>query len=189
MQSHFLASSTSTTTILPHKQPPPKPGQGQGQQQLVPITVMNSTIRAGRHGGEGGTGEQGEPKQSAGGAKKSRAFTGDSPHPPHRPDESEQTLPSRVNDTDDDNDIFVDSSRTPQDKVESKGEEGAPATAPVAKKRRASNPYCPGCCGTLLFSSFVTTTPRTFPRAQPSSSRSGYRGPAKRRHWGRVQDI
>ena len=111
---------------------------------------MNSTIRAGRHGGEGGTGEQGEPKQSAGGAKKSRAFTGDSPHPPHRPDESEQTLPSRVNDTDDDNDIFVDSSRTPQDKIESKGEEGAPATAPVAKKRRASNPIVQVAVGPSL---------------------------------------
>ena len=55
----------------------------------------------------GGAGEQGEPKQSVGGIKKSRAFTGDSLHPPHHPDEAGETLPSRVNDGDDD-DIFTD---------------------------------------------------------------------------------
>ena len=44
----------------------------------------------------------------------------------------------------------MDSSRTPQDKIESKGEEGAPATAPVAKKRRASNPIVQVAVGPSL---------------------------------------
>ena len=146
--------------------------------------ATNPTNRVGQRGGEGGTGEQGEPKQSAGGAKKSRAFTGDSPHPPHRPDESEQTLPSRVNDTDDDNDIFVDSSRTPQDKIESKGEEGAPATAPVAKKRRASNPIVQVAVGPSLLI-LRHNYPKDLPQGTTSSSRSGYHEPAKRRRTGK----
>ena len=61
-----------------------------------------------------------EPKQSSRGAKKSRAFTGDSPHPPHRPNEPDATLPARPNDVANDDDVFADTSRTPQDKVESK---------------------------------------------------------------------
>ena len=54
----------------------------------------------------------------------------------------------------------MDTSQTPHDKEESEGEEEAIAAAPVAKKRRASNPYCPGCCGTLLFSSFCHNYPQ-----------------------------
>ena len=47
--------------------------------------------------------------------------------------------------------------------VENKGEEGATVAAP-AKKCRASNPYHPGCCGTLLFSSLWHQYPKDLPQ-------------------------
>ena len=94
---------------------------------------MNPTNRASRYGGEGGA-EQGEQgKQSSGGAKKARAFMGDSPHPPHCPNEPDATLPTRPNDTNNDDDVFTDTSRTLQDEAESKGEEGMAVAAPVIK--------------------------------------------------------
>ena len=36
--------------------------------------------------------------------------------------------------------------------------------APAAKKRRASNPYHPGCCGTLLFSLLRHQYPKDLPQ-------------------------
>ena len=36
--------------------------------------------------------------------------------------------------------------------------------APATKKRRASNPYRPGCCGTLLFSSLRHNYPKDLPQ-------------------------
>ena len=93
---------------------------------------------------------------------------GDSPHPPHRPNEPDVTLPARPNDIDNDDDVFTDTSQTPQDKAESKGEEGMAVAAPVTKKQRASNPYHPGCCGTLLFISLRHNYPKDLPRAPPS---------------------
>ena len=151
--------------------PPSKQGQGQGQQQLVPIPVTNPTNRVGRHGGEGG--EQGEQgKQSSGGAKKTRAFMGDSPHP-HRPNEPDATLPARPNDVANNDNVFADTLRTLQDEVESSGEKEAVVAAPATKKREASNPYRPGCCRTLLFSSLRHNYLKDLPRAPPFSSRSG----------------
>ena len=50
-------------------------------------------------------------------------------------------------------DVFMDHLQTPHDEEESSGEEEAVAAAPAAKKQQAANPYHPGCCGTLLFSS------------------------------------
>ena len=44
--------------------------------------------------------------------KAEPSFSRDSTHPPHCPNESEQTLPSRVNDVDNDNDVFTDTLRT-----------------------------------------------------------------------------
>ena len=144
--------------------PPSKQGQGQGQQQLAPIPVTNPTNRVGQHGG-GGAGEQGEQgKQSSGGAKKTRAFTGDSPHPPHHSDEPDAALPARSNDANDDDNVFADTSQTPRDEAESEGEEGMAVAAPATKKRRASNPYRPGCCGTLLFSSLRHNYPKDLPQ-------------------------
>ena len=145
----------------PLKQPPSKTGQA---GQLAPIPVTNPTNRVGRYGGEGGAGEQ-EGKQSSRGAKKSRAaFMGDSPHPPHRPNEAGEALPSRasVNLNDDDNDVFTDHSRTLHNEWKAR-ERRIVATAPVKKKWRASNPYCPGCCGTLLFSSLCHQYPKDLP--------------------------
>ena len=50
----------------------------------------------------------------------SQTFTRDA-HPLHCTNESEQTLPSRVNDIDnDDNDMFTDTSQTPQGKAKMK---------------------------------------------------------------------
>ena len=37
-----------------------------------------------------------------------------------------------------------------------------PATAPVAKKHHAANPYHPSCCGTLPFSSLRHQYPKDF---------------------------
>ena len=42
-------------------------------------------------------------------------------------------------------------------------------------------PYCPGCCGTLLFSSIRHNYPKDLPRAPPFSSRSGYHAPPIKR--------
>ena len=86
------------------------------------------------------------------------------PAPSHCPNESEQTLPSRVNDIGNDNDIFVDTSWTPQDEAESEGEEGTVVAAPATKKRRASNTYFPGCWGTLLFSPLHHQYPKDLPQ-------------------------
>ena len=98
-------------------------------------------------------------------SQKARApFTGDSLHPPHNANESEQTFSSRVNDIDDNNDAFADTSRTLHNEAESNGEEGVVAAAPAAKKWRASNPYHPGCCGTLIFSSLQHQYPKDLPQ-------------------------
>ena len=40
----------------------------------------------------------------------------------------------------------------------------AAAAAPAAKKRCAGNPYRPGCCGTLLFSSLHHQYPKDLPQ-------------------------
>ena len=162
--------------------PPPKPRQQ--QRQLAPIPVMNPTNSTGWHGGEGGEG--GEGKQSTRGTKKSRAaFTGDSPHPPHRSNEAGETLPSRVNDVDNDDNVFMDTSKTPRDEVESEGEEGAPATAPVAKKHRVATPIVLVAVEPFYSHPFITTTPRTYHREQPSLSRSGYCEQPKRKTQGK----
>ena len=62
-------------------------------------------------------------------------------------------LPARVPVDDPSEDVFADHSRTQHDEEESSREEEAVAAAPAAKKQQAANPYHPGCCGTLLFSS------------------------------------
>ena len=86
---------------------------------------------------------------------------GDGVHAPLDPDE---TLPAwPMADVDDDS-IFADSSWTPHGEAESKGEEEAVAAAPAAKKRQVSNPYHPGCCGTLLFSSLCHQYPKDLPQ-------------------------
>ena len=75
-----------------------------------------------------------------------------------------KTLPVRpMLDADDDN-VFADSSRTPHGEAESEGEEEAAAAAPAAKKRCVSNPYHPGCCSTLLFSSLQHQYPKDLPQ-------------------------
>ena len=48
--------------------------------------------------------------------------------------------------------------------MESSGEEETPVAAPATKKWCASNPYCPGCCGTLLFSSLWHNYPKDLPQ-------------------------
>ena len=158
--------------------PPSKSSkQGAGATgQLPPIPVTNPSARVGRHGGEGGEGER--KQASTGSAKKRTPYLGDRAHALANTDE---TLPVWcMPDTDDDS-VFADSSRTPRGEAESEGEEEATAAAPVAKKRRASNPYRPGCCSTLLFSSLHHQYPKDLPRGQHSSSRSGYPEQPRRR--------
>ena len=46
-----------------------------------------------------------------------------------------------------------------------------PVAAPVTKKHCATNPYCPGCCGTLLFSRLRHQYPKDLPRVLHCSSR------------------
>ena len=87
---------------------------------------------------------------------------------------------------DDDNDIFTDALRTPQDEAENEGEEGTAVAAPVAKKRRASNPYHHGYCGTLLFSSLCHQYPKDLPRVHPFHQGVVAADSKEERNWGRV---
>ena len=64
----------------------------------------------------------------------------------------------------DDDSVFTDTSRTLWGEVESDDKVETPVAAPAAKKRRASNPYHPGCCSTLLFSSLCHQYPNDLPQ-------------------------
>ena len=162
---------------------PPKnnePGVRQGQ--LSPIPVTNPSIRAGQHGGDRGEGEQGA--KATGSTKKRTPFTGDGAHA--APDANDTLLahPATGLAADDDN-VFADSLRTPQGEAESEGEEEATAAAPAAKKWHASNPYRPGCCGTLLFSSLRHQYPKDLPQGTTLLIKSGYCEPPRRKRQGR----
>ena len=86
-------------------------------------------------------------------------------------------------------DVFTDHSWTPCNEGESKGEEGMPVAVPAAKKRCVSNLYCPGCCGTLLFSSMWHNYLKDLHKAQLYSSRSGYQELARRKRQRIIQDL
>ena len=96
--------------------------------------------------------EKENQKQNTEGAKKGKQmFTRDA-HPLHCPNEVDETLPVIGAIDNPNQDVFADALRA-MDKAESEGEEGTAVAAPATKKRCASNPYHPGCCGTHLFSS------------------------------------
>ena len=86
---------------------------------------------------------------------------GDGAHASLDPNE---TLPARPMADIDDDCVFADTSQTLQGEAESEEEEEVAAAAPAVKKRRAGNPYCPGCCGTLLFSSLCHQYPKDLPQ-------------------------
>ena len=139
--------------------PPPKTGEPGQQGQLSPIPVMNPSTRAGqcREGGAG------EGKQAATrSTKKRQAFTGDRAHAAPNTDDTLPAHPTAGLAADDD--AFVDTLQTLRGEVESDDEEEAHVAAPATKKQRASNPYRPGCCGTLLFSSLCHQYPKDLPQ-------------------------
>ena len=91
-------------------------------------------------------------------------------------------FPARpVADPDDDS-VFADSSQAPCSEEESSSEEEAHVAAPAVKKWRASNPYRPGCCSTLLF-------PKDLPQGLHFLSRSGCPAPQRRRTVERSFDV
>ena len=59
-------------------------------------------------------------------------------------------------------------------------EEGTAVAAPVAKKRHAGNPYHPGCCSTLLFSTLRHNYPKDLPQGTTLLIKSGYRSCKKK---------
>ena len=146
--------------------PPPKTAAAAadtGAGQLPPIPVTNPSLRAGWCGGEGGEGSTGN--KGSGSTKKRTEFMGDGAHAPLDPD---KTLPPWPMADIDDDSVFADSLWTPWDKAESEGEEETAAAAPAAKKRHMSNPYHPGCCSTLLFSSLCHQYPKDLPQGNTS---------------------
>ena len=73
----------------------------------------------------------------------------------------------------------------PWDESESEGEESAPATALLYRNAAQLTPTILVAAVPFSSAACATTTQRIFPRAPPSSSRSGYHAPARRkRQWG-----
>ena len=135
----------------------------------------------------GGAGEQ--RRQSSRQCQKSQSLHGRRNEPSSTPDEPDATLPSRPNAAD--NDAYMDTSRTPWDKEESGGER-APATALATKKRRAANPYCPGCCGTFSSVPFITSP--QLPQGLTTRHNPTHQGVItadcqEEENWQRVQDL
>ena len=154
----------------------PKAADTGASGQLPPIPVMNPTARVGRRGGAGG---EGEGKQaSTGGTKKARAFMGD-----------ELTLLLVL--------TTLFRQESPLQTMMTKYLQTLCKLREVKQKatrrkrllwqlllRRSVMPATPivlvavgPCCSQV----FATNTPRTFPRAQPFSSRSGFHKQPRRR--------
>ena len=119
-------------------------------------------------------------------SQKARApFTGDSLHPPHNANESEQTFSSRVNDIDDNNDAFADTSRTLHNEAESNGEK---EWLQQLLLQRSGVPATPTILVIVVPSSsavYGTSIPRTYHKGQHYLSRSGYPKLPRRRTQGR----
>ena len=135
-----------------------------------------------RRGREGGTGEE-ENKTSSGTKKGKSTFTRDSTHPPHNPNETDKTLPARGAVDNTTEDVFADYLRTLwQMGKRRRGRNGCDSSC--CKETMCSNPYCPGCCCTLLFSSICHNYLKDLPQELHFSSRNGFCGPVRRRRHG-----
>ena len=119
--------------------------------------------------------------------QEARAFTGDSPHPPHHPNEPDVTLPARPNDAndDDDNNVFVDTLQTLQDEAESKERKEWLWQLLSQRSGVQVTPTILVVAGLSSSAHFATNTPRTSPREQPFSSRSGCREQQRKKKLGK----
>ena len=119
MQSHYL-ESLEYLIVIPDRQPsnPPKQDNRGQQQLLIPVIVTNPTNMLANVEDKEKKKKKKENKAPQYSKKEEKHLPGDA-HIPHCTNEPDVTLPSRTNDVDDDEDVFADTSRTPQDKAES----------------------------------------------------------------------
>ena len=136
--------------------------QQQSGGQLTPIPVTNPTLRASHDGGQRKGADEDKGKCNKG----KSTYTGDkAPHYMYDADKlASQPIPGEALDADSDPTLPRDEQGTIQSAEESKGEEGQVVAAPATKKRHAGNPYCPGCCGTVLYASARHKYPKDLPQ-------------------------
>ena len=136
--------------------------QQQSGGQLTPIPVTNPTLRASHDGGQRKGADEDKGKCNKG----KSTYTGDkAPRYMYDADElANQSMHDEQADADSDPTLPRDEQGTIQSAEESEGEEGQVVAAPATKKRRAGNPYRPGCCGTVLYASARHKFPKDLPQ-------------------------
>ena len=127
----------------------------------MPIPVTNPTLRVSHDGGQrkGADEEKGKCKgKSSFSGDKAPRYMFDADELPSQP------IPGEGDALDPNSAVPRDEQGAHESAEESEGEEGPLVAAPPAKKRRPGNPYCPGCCGTLLYASARHKFPKDLPQ-------------------------
>ena len=121
--------------------------------------------------------------------QEKQSLHGRQPAPSSCPNEPDQTLPSRVNDINNDDNTFADTSRTPQDKVESKGEKET-LWHLLLQRNTVQQPLLSWLLWYLLFQFLAPQ----LPQGSPSGHNPSHQGVVTANYqeegnWGRVQDL